>query len=191
VQNSKSGSPKSPLNPRRTETPRAGLAGGFTGVTVLMAEPTKQELYEQARQREVEGRSRMSKAELETALGEGEQPDQPPPVLPTGNWVHDHMLSIVLVGLFLVTLIGQIYFQYQHEVDQAIQHGQPAPEFFSRDYWDAFLASMFENWQSEFLQLASFVILATYLIHRGSPQSRDTEDEMAEDIKAIRKKLDA
>jgi hypothetical protein len=50
---------------------------------------------------------------------------------------------------------------------------------------------MFENWQSEFLQLASFVILATYMIHRGSPQSRDTDDEMAEDIKAIRKKLDA
>ncbi|HKY46845.1 MAG TPA: hypothetical protein VJQ79_02565 [Acidimicrobiia bacterium] len=33
--------------------------------------------------------------------------------------------------------------------------------------------------------------VATYLIHRGSPQSRDTDDEMAEDTKAIRRKLDA
>lgn len=182
------------IRPAAVNTANDGLTGGIIGVTVRMAEPTKQELYEQARQREVEGRSRMSKAELEAALGEAEPPDeadQPSPILPTGNWVHDHLLSIVLVGLFLVTLIGQLYFQYQHEIDQALQHGQPAPEFFSREFWDAFLASMFENWQSEFLQLASFVILATYLIHRGSPQSRDSGDEMAEDIKAIRKKLDA
>lgn len=34
-------------------------------------------------------------------------------------------------------------------------------------------------------------MLTTYLIHRGSPQSGDTDDGMAEDIKAIRKKLDA
>ena len=105
--------------------------------------------------------------------------------------MHDLMLSIVLVGLFLVTLIGQVYFQYQHEVDQAIQHSQAVPGFMSKEYWNSFLASMFENWQSEFLQLASFVILATHLIHRGSPQSRDTEDEMTDDIKAIRNKLEA
>jgi hypothetical protein len=156
-----------------------------------MAEPTKQDLYDLARKQEVEGRSGMTKEELAAAVGVKTPVDPPPPVLPNGHWIHDHMLSIVLVGLFLVTLLGQVYFQYQHEVDQAIEHGQAAPEFFSMEYWDAFLASMFENWQSEFLQLASFVILATYMIHRGSPQSRDTDDEMAEDIKAIRKKLDA
>ena len=133
----------------------------------------------------------MTKEELTAAIRRPGQSEQPPPWLPTGSWMHDHMLSIVLVGLFLVTLIGQVYFQYQHEVDQAIQHGQTVPDFMSKEYWNSFLASMFENWQSEFLQLASFVILATYLIHRGSPQSRDTEDEMAEDIKAIRNKLDA
>jgi hypothetical protein len=156
-----------------------------------MAEPTKQELYEEARRQEIEGRASMSKEELAAAVGAQAQAEQPPPVLPNGNWFHDHMLSIVLIGLFLVTLLGQVYFQYEHEVDQAMQHGQAAPEFFSMEYWNSFLASMLENWQSEFLQLASFVILATYMIHRGSPQSRDSDDEMAEDIKAIRKKLNA
>jgi hypothetical protein len=61
----------------------------------------------------------------------------------------------------------------------------------SLEFLHSFLASTFDNWQSEFLQLLSFVVLATYLIHRGSPQSRDTEDEMAADIKAIRKNLGA
>ena len=78
-----------------------------------------------------------------------------------------------------------------HEVDQALQHGQAAPGATSGDFLNSFLASVFENWQSEFLQLVTFVVLATYFIHRGSPQSRDGDDEMAADIKAIKKKLDA
>ncbi len=41
------------------------------------------------------------------------------------------------------------------------------------------------------LQLVTFVFFATYVIHRGSPQSRDSADEMASDIKAIREKMGA
>ena len=78
-----------------------------------------------------------------------------------------------------------------HEVEEAIQHGDPAPGALSSDFLASFLARALENWQSEFLQMASFVVLATYFIHRGSPQSRDRDDEMAADIKAIKKKLDA
>ena len=116
---------------------------------------------------------------------------EPPPQFPSGEWFRDHLLSIILVGLFLVSLVGQFYFQYQDEVNQAIQHGQTAPEPLSGEYMNSFWASAMENWQSEFLQLASFVILATYFIHRGSPQSRDGDDELKRDIKAIRKKLQA
>jgi hypothetical protein len=47
------------------------------------------------------------------------------------------------------------------------------------------------SWQSEFLQLASFVVLATYFIHRGSPQSRESDDQMAADIKAIKNTIGA
>ena len=110
---------------------------------------------------------------------------------PTGGRIHDHLLSLVLFGLFLLSWIGQLVFQYLHELDEARQHGENLGSATSLEFLHSFLASTFENWQSEFLQLLSFVVLATYLIHRGSPQSRDTEDEMAEDIKAIRKSLGA
>ncbi|MGH8928817.1 MAG: DUF6766 family protein [Acidimicrobiia bacterium] len=110
---------------------------------------------------------------------------------PTGRKVHDHLLSLVLLALFLLSWIGQMYFQYLHEIDEARQHGEARAAILSSNFLHSFLASTLENWQSEFLQLLTFVVLATYLIHRGSPQSRDTEDEMAEDIKAIRKKLGA
>lgn len=93
--------------------------------------------------------------------------------------------------LFLLSWVGQLVFQYWHEVDEARLHGDSLESPLQADFLHSFLASTFENWQSEFLQVLTFVVLATYLIHRGSPQSRDTEDEMADDIKAIRKKLDA
>lgn len=55
--------------------------------------------------------------------------------------------------------------------------------------WD-FVAATAENWQSEFLQLFSFVVLATFLIHRGSPQSRDGDDDVVARLERIEAKLD-
>jgi hypothetical protein len=44
-----------------------------------------------------------------------------------------------------------------------------------------------ENWQSEFLQLLTFVVLTASFIHRGTHESRDSDDEM----KAILQRLEA
>lgn len=74
---------------------------------------------------------------------------------------------------------------------EALQHGDSPPAFLSSEFWVTFLSSVLENWQSEFLQLATMVILIAYLIHRHSPQSRDSSDEMQADIKAIKSKLGA
>ena len=94
---------------------------------------------------------------------------------PNGKWLHDHMLSVILFILFFVSIVGQFYFQYRHQVDEAMQHGEAAPPVMSSEFWDSFLASVFENWQSEFLQILAFVILTTYFIHRNSHESRGLE----------------
>ena len=109
---------------------------------------------------------------------------------PNGNWLHDHLLSVILFILFFVSIVGQFYFQYRHEVDEAMQHREATPPVMSGEFWDSFLASVFENWQSEFLQILAFVILTTYFIHRNSHESPDSNDEMAADIRAIKQKLD-
>jgi hypothetical protein len=84
-------------------------------------------------------------------------------------------LSIVLALLFLLSWGGQSYFQWQEYVSNQQEHGVEAdlPGFIPE-----FMSATFENWQSEFLQLLSFVVLATYLIHKDSPQSRDGDDRM-------------
>jgi surface polysaccharide O-acyltransferase-like enzyme len=109
---------------------------------------------------------------------------------PNGRWVHDHLLSLTLFALFVVSWIGQLYFQYQHELDEAMQDGGETFSVFSAQFMNSFWASTLENWQSEFLQLLSFVVLTTYLIHRYSHESRDSNDEMAADIRAIKNKLE-
>jgi hypothetical protein len=50
--------------------------------------------------------------------------------------------------------------------------------------------STFENWQSEFLQLFSFVVLSALLIHRGSAESKDSDERLEEKIDDIVRRLD-
>jgi hypothetical protein len=156
-----------------------------------MSDRTRREVEMRADALDIEYDDSVSTPDLVRAIEEKEEEFAPAPRFPTGVWIKDHLLSISLTVLFLVSLVGQFYFQFRHEVDAARTHGVEAPTALSPEFLDAFLASVLENWQSEFLQVVTFVVLATYFIHRGSPQSRDGADEMAEDIKAIRRKLGA
>ena len=110
---------------------------------------------------------------------------------PNGHTIHDQFLSLALFVLFLLSWIGRLVFQYWHRVDEARLHGETPESAVGADFLHSFVASPFENRQSGSLQLLTSVVPATHLIHRGSPQGRDADDEMAEDIKATRKKLDA
>ena len=49
----------------------------------------------------------------------------------------------------------------------------------------------FENWQSEFLQLLTFVVLTTYLIHRGSHESKDSDEAMQAQLDRIERRVAA
>ena len=82
----------------------------------------------------------------------------------------NYNLSVVLASLFLSA--GASDLDRLAPLFRAEQHNQPG-EFFGQSgyvwHWgDATL----ENWQSEFLQLLTFVVLTTYLIHRGSHEFR-------------------
>jgi hypothetical protein len=97
----------------------------------------------------------------------------PPRTARTG-WLHDHLLTIVLAGLFVASWIGQFIAQVVEVGNNAREHGQ---SFSWAEFWPEFLSATFENWQSEFLQLLSFVLLTAHLIHRNSAESADGDDE--------------
>jgi hypothetical protein len=60
---------------------------------------------------------------------------------------------------------------YEYNVTQT-DHGEPpvtlAAYLSTGHPWEA----LFENWESEFLQMAVFVLLTTWLVQKGSPESR-------------------
>jgi hypothetical protein len=99
----------------------------------------------------------------------------------------DYGLSITLSLLFLSSWLGQHYFQWQEFVSQQEQHRQEAQyQEFLPEFWSATL----ENWQSEFLQLLTFVVLTSFLIHKGSHESKDSQDRMEQKIDKILKAVE-
>lgn len=83
--------------------------------------------------------------------------------------------ALVTAGLFLFSWIGQFVTQAVVVANEASQHGE---QFTWSDFWPQFLASTFENWQSEFLQLVWQAVGLAFLFFWGSSQSRETEERM-------------
>jgi hypothetical protein len=91
-------------------------------------------------------------------------------------------LSILLLILFLGSWLGQGVAQWQVYTDEQAEHGaEPAAGDFVAEFFSATL----ENWQSEFLQLFSFVALAALYIHKGSGESKDGEEKLEASLRRI------
>jgi hypothetical protein len=96
-------------------------------------------------------------------------------------------LSIALCVLFLLSWVGQGLAQWQEFTDTQREHGEPVE---AGDFVAEFSSATLENWQSEFLQLFSFVVLSALLIHKGSAESKDSGDRMEAALKRIEKQLE-
>ena len=97
-------------------------------------------------------------------------------------------LSITLAALFLISWLGQGVFQWQEFLSEQEEHNRPAE---MQEFIAPFLSATFENWQSEFLQLLTFVVLTSFLIHKGSHESKDSDDRMQAQLNKIEKMLAA
>jgi hypothetical protein len=101
-------------------------------------------------------------------------------------WPH-FGLSIAFCALFFVSWVGQAVSEWATYRDQQRAHNEPVEV---SGYIVEFGQSTLENWQSEFLQLFSFVVFSAVLIHRGSAESKDSDDRMEETLQRIERKLD-
>ena len=96
-------------------------------------------------------------------------------------------LSIAFLTLFLVSWVGQAIAEWGTFVQQQQAHRDPLA---LTDFLVKFGQSTFENWQSEFLQLFSFVVFSAILIHHGSSESKDGTDRIEQAVKRIERRLD-
>ena len=92
------------------------------------------------------------------------------------EFLKNNGLSIVLLALFLFSLGGQyVTGWYEHNDDQRM-HYRPETSFIGYAASGHFIEAVFENWESEFLQMAAFVILTVFLYQRGSAESKSPDD---------------
>jgi hypothetical protein len=97
------------------------------------------------------------------------------------RWLRDNGLTIALFGLFVFSVAGQAWTGWLHEIAEQTRHNQPAPQLIAYLSGGAFMSALFENWESEFLQMAVFVFLTAYLFQRGSAESKDPDKPSPED----------
>ena len=93
------------------------------------------------------------------------------------SWLRNNGLSIAMFLLFAVSLVGQVLAGHRVHNDDQVEHGQPTVQLGGYLRSGHFVESVFENWESEFLQMAAFVLLTAYLYQKGSPESRKLEGE--------------
>jgi membrane protease YdiL (CAAX protease family) len=95
-------------------------------------------------------------------------------------------LGLGLMILFFATWIAHGIAEWQVFTDEQREHGE-STEF--GDFLGAYAQSTLENWQSEFLQLFAFVVLAALYVHKGSAESKDSDDRMEASLRRIEEHL--
>ena len=95
----------------------------------------------------------------------------------------DNSLSIVLVLLFVLSLGGHAVSGWLAHNEEQREHAQSAVTFSEFLVSSEFGETIFENWESEFLQMAFYVILTVFLYQKGSAESKrhDGTDKVEED----------
>jgi hypothetical protein len=104
------------------------------------------------------------------------------------RFVRNNGLSIVLFGLFFVFVAGQSVAGLARYNEERQEHRRPSVSY--GDYLRSgdFIESVFENWESEFLQMTAFVMLSAALSQRGAAESRDPDGEPELDADPLRER---
>lgn len=84
-------------------------------------------------------------------------------------------LSIALTILFLATLAGQSVAGFRNENEERREHGKAAQSYGRYLRSPAMLEATAENWESEFFQMAVYVLITVVLFQKGSVESKDPE----------------
>jgi hypothetical protein len=89
--------------------------------------------------------------------------------------LRENSLSIVMFGLFLAFLAGQSVAGHREYNQDQREHREPTADYVEYLGTGHFVEAVFENWESEFLQMGSFVLFTIFLRQKGSPESKKLE----------------
>jgi hypothetical protein len=93
----------------------------------------------------------------------------------SSGFVRANSLSLVCFALFAIFVGGLLFTGFRENNAERQTHDQPELTLgeyaTSGPFWEA----LTENWESEYLQMAAYVVLTVFLIQKGSSESKDPE----------------
>jgi hypothetical protein len=91
-------------------------------------------------------------------------------------WLRNNSLSLFFGVLFVAAVVGQSVAGHRAFNEDQQAHGEATVSYarylVSSDYGEAVM----ENWQSEYLQFALFILATIWLVQRGSNESKPPEN---------------
>lgn len=84
-------------------------------------------------------------------------------------------LTIALMVLFVASLLGHWFMGWRVANEDLVRHGEAAITLGQYATDPHFISTVFENWESEFLQMSAYVVLTAILFQKGSAESKDPD----------------
>jgi hypothetical protein len=97
------------------------------------------------------------------------------------NILRNNGLLIVNLALFAIFLIAMSLAGVREYNADQLAHHEAAISFWRYLSTGAFVEAVFENWESEFLQMGMYVVLTAYLFQRGSSESKPIDEKAPQD----------
>ncbi|MDB5257452.1 MAG: hypothetical protein JWM14_2147 [Chitinophagaceae bacterium] len=101
------------------------------------------------------------------------------------SYVYKNGLILVFLFLFIISLFGQSYNGWIEFNDFLSDYKQSPVTYGYYLHSGHFIQATFENWESEFLQMALFVILTIFLRQKGSSESKSCDEPIVDPSELI------
>jgi hypothetical protein len=90
--------------------------------------------------------------------------------------LRNHSLSLVFLAMFLAALVGQAIAGHADYNNDQIAHMGETVSIWRYLVSSEFGQAVMENWQSEYLQFTTFILLTVWVVQKGSPESKKLDE---------------
>jgi len=97
------------------------------------------------------------------------------------TWLRDHGLLLVNLAIFVATFAGMAAAGLSVYNGDQLAHGGESVTLGAYLGTGDYLEAVFENWESEFLQMGMYVVLTVFLFQKGSSESKPIGKEAPQD----------
>jgi hypothetical protein len=89
-----------------------------------------------------------------------------------GGFLRNNSLALACFALFAIFVIGLFFTGFRENNAEQRTHKQPELSLGEYATSGAFWEALTENWESEYLQMAAYVVLTVFLVQKGSSESK-------------------